>query len=789
MSGRRWLVPVLVSILLASVCGGCGKPGSTGSGASALPIDRLGGPHPRLLLTAEKQAYLRSRLDTSHKWLWERYLQDLPGKVAVSRRTVPIGDVRADGDLAADLAFAWLMTGSDSLLGIARTHLLRLTDDSQWNAPGDLVYLIGSHFLMGIALSYDWLYPALSDSERTRVAAFLGGKAEAQYQAIVKERIWWRNQYYQNHSHSNFCGLAYAAAALYGQDPRAPQWLAVCGKFFDRVFQVLPEDGGSVEGYAYAGYGGEYLHKYALLARDLLGRDYTDNRWMKNYTSYMIQGLLPKCTDKEWAMTFGDAPRRGWTSTAHHLFLLASLYRDTSAQWMGRYTVGLYPQGLGGAGWMILSWYDPEVGAADPTTFPAFKYFPVIDQVMMRSAWSDTAATLVGFYCGPSLGNTYADSALHDWGSGHRDPDAGEFQLFARGQFLAIDPLYTGFKLTADHNTMLFKNQGQLGDEIPGFASAEALRFKHHPGIVHTVSTPEYDYAVGDVRRAYHPTLGLKRFIRHVLFVKPDILLVADQVDLDDKGAVYSFPAEEIRTEGGLTHADNGYVVGPEGGAYVIFDGVPGTYSLTACYLDNRPGEGAYFFEVDGRTVHSWKSRNEELDDNLIEVSPPVELKAGSRIAFRGSPMAAECRLTKMTAFSDRVRVEREAQWLLHLDPRAEVARRGDRVEAALGGAVLDLYALRPGQNRLDWELFKIKKADVEPFTFRETKRIVILPEFEGGSALVLALMRARGSAEPALEGVKATVEGSRVRLTWKRLGKTVALDWDLEQMQPSFRF
>src|SRR5262245_11007010 len=296
---------------------------------------------------------------------------------------------------------------------------------------------------------------------------------------------------------------------------------------------------------------------------------------------------------------------------------------------------------------------------------------------MMRSSWTDPAATLVGFKCGPFMGMTHSKGAAFDFGTGHEHLDAGSFQLFGRCEFLAIDPLYTGYKLTADHNTMLFKGRGQLGEQA-GFASAEALRFGHYPEIVYAETTAAFDYVVGDVTRAYHPALGLARHVRHLLFVKPDVLLVADEVSLRDRGIVHNYPPDRIQTAGGLTHAPNDYVVGPEGEAFVEFEGDAGTYQVAAVYLDNVPDAGRYAFAVDGATVAEWRSRNEDRDDHLIEVSPAVRLRRGSRVAVRAAPMAPGGRLVKMSVFGADVPAPRKAEWLLHLDPRAEIRERPD---------------------------------------------------------------------------------------------------------------
>ena len=650
--------------------------------------------HPRLLLDRQRLLSLRTEILNTRRFLWERYQQDIPRMVGIADGSIKLDDIRYEGDLVPDLAFAWLMTSNQDLLREAKHQLLKLTSESQWDSEESLAYLVPSHFLFGIALGYDWLFSELTPKEKSQVASRLGKEAERQFQAITSGRIWWRNQYFQNHSHSNTCGLAFAAAALYGEDDRAASWLKVCDDFFQKVFENLPKDGGSLEGYAYAGYGGEYLLKYAMLAKELLGKDYTGCPWMQNFATYLLHGLLPYRTAKEWAMTFGDAPRRGWTSTAQHLFLLAGLYRDPAAQWMGNRVIGLSETGLGSHGWMMLIYYDPTLKTADPAEFPTFMHFSEIDQVMMRSSWTDPEAMLIGFKCGPFMGKTLSRSAPFDYGTGHQGPDAGAFQIFANRQFLAIDPLYPGYKLTENYNTMLFKGVGQLGEQT-AFGSAEALHFRHYPEIVQTQSKAAYDYVAADVTRAYHPSLGLRWFRRHLLFVKPSVLLVADEISLDNKGMVYNYAAEMLQTSGGLKHGSNDYVIGAQGDAFLFFAGVPGPYQLTAVYLDNAPGVGKYSIVVDGKTIHSWTSKNEDTDDHLLAVSPTVELKLGSRIAFHAEPMAVGCRLVKMTAFSSQVAMPLKAEWLLHFDPSAEIQRDKNRIQASLQGSVADIY--KPG--------------------------------------------------------------------------------------------
>ena len=770
MDAGAWKSFILAACLVIVSCG------KEGPEAELTGRQALNNPHPRILLTPKVQKRLKSSLSSTHKWLWERYFQDLPDKLeAGSRQALPEDLNRGHADLAPGLCFAWLMTGDQAHLEVAKKHLLNLARSQEWDPENDLVH---GHLLQGIALAYDWLYQSLTSEERSLVAERLTREAQAEYERMTTGRVWYHNQYFQNHAISNFCGFAYAAAALYGEDERAPEWLALSEDFFDVVFRTLPVDGTSLEGLSYGQYDFEFIAKYAEFARTLLGRDFYDTPGLKEMPSWILHSILPTHTAEEWAMTFGDAPRHAnWHGPEPQLFLAASKYNDRVAQWLGKYLINLEESGLGSATFWAILWYDSDVEEADPAQFPTFKHFEENDQVMMRSSWTDPDAMLVGFKCGPFMGKTHSLTAEWDWGTNHQQPDAGSFQIFAKGQFLAIDPLYTTFKRTANHNTMLFKGRGQLGEDIIWMGVAECLQYRHYPEIVHVNTSPEYDYIVGDVTRAYHPALGLKKFERHLLFIKPDVLLVADRIELDDKGVLFSYFSKELKVSGGLTHASNGYVVGKEGEAYTIFEGKPGTYTITANYLDNFPGEGRYSFEVDGKTVHSWKTTSRVCDNHFI-VSPPVQLKTGSRISFRGADMPHNCRLIRMTVHSEEVAFPREAQWLLHFDPEAEIVSESSHIMASLGEASLYLYSLLSTETGLSWEEFEIKNPHDR---FRQTKRLVISPSFNNGFTAIFALLHARGKDSPELKDLHSEINmDGLTSLGWDFEDRRISIDWDL---------
>ena len=208
MNTGAWKTFILAACLVIASCGKEG-PEAGLSGRQA-----LNNAHPRILLTPKVQERLRSDIQGSHKWLWERYLQDLPGKLEAGSVEALTEDLdRGHANLAPDLAFAYLMSGDKAHFQVARNHLLNLALSQEWDPENDLVH---GHLLQGIALAYDWLYNDLAEEERSVVAARLAREAQAEYERMTTGRVWYHNQYFQNHGISNFCGFAYAAAALYG---------------------------------------------------------------------------------------------------------------------------------------------------------------------------------------------------------------------------------------------------------------------------------------------------------------------------------------------------------------------------------------------------------------------------------------------------------------------------------------------------------------------------------------------------------------------------------------------
>ena len=153
--------------------------------------------------------------------------------------------------------------------------------------------------------------------------------------------------------------------------------------------------------------------------------------------------------------------------------------------------------------------------------------------ISARSDWSGKESMVV-FKCGAPLGNAVdkAPAGLPDVKDlGHVHPDANHFVIFANGEYLIKNNGYVR-RQTKYHNTLLIDDKGQWG-EIRTWFAPFPLRKDKNPNIVLVEPGEKVDYMIGDASHAYPDELGLKKFTRQLIYVKPDVLIVVDDIELD----------------------------------------------------------------------------------------------------------------------------------------------------------------------------------------------------------------------------------------------------------------
>ncbi|MBI2301179.1 MAG: DUF4962 domain-containing protein [Armatimonadetes bacterium] len=506
------------------------------------PLEKLRGVHPRIYLDASRVAKLREAVATTHKVLWERlkpYCDRAAksGPPAYRERDSYSGDEqlwqREVGNAMPYLALAWLLTSDRSYLDAARAWALASCSYQTWGLGAiDGMDLATGHQTFGLALVYDWCYHDLDAATLQTIRETLIRRVGKQAGAAASGSAWWSRSYLQNHLWVNLTGIAAAGFTLFDEHDDALTWIGLALAKYRTTLDSLGDDGASHEGVGYWGYGVENLLKFMDLARSLLGVELYDHPWFRNTAAYRQYLALPRdaWTRANNIVDIADCPRSNWYGPDYLLRRLAAEYRDPHAQWLAE-QLDVADVNDASALWLNLLWFDPALAPAPPADLPTARWFRDLDLVSCRSDWSGAESLLV-FKCGPFIGHHGVRHFSYDPGGGHVHPDANHFVLFGGGEWLVRDDGYAA-KWTAQHNTLLVDGAGQMGEGAQWFKGSEPLAVKAAPKILAITSTAALDHLVGDATAAYPPNLGLRRYVRHLLFLKPDVLIVCDDIAAD----------------------------------------------------------------------------------------------------------------------------------------------------------------------------------------------------------------------------------------------------------------
>lgn len=498
--------------------------------------------HPRLFLDAQGFERLKTAITGTHAPIWARvkeradalalqqpprYEDHLP-----SRENDEQLWQRPVGEALPYLSMAYRLTGESKYLQAARAWALASVGYEHWSTGSQAdADLSAGHQSFGLAVTYDWLYDSLDAEARDVIRRQLIRHCNLMWLGIPRIR----KPLLQNHLWVCITGLGTAALALAGEPEAGWQplsWLELVREKYHGTEFSLGPDGASQEGVPYWSYGAEYMLKWWHLASDLLGENST-SPWWKNTAAYRLYLGLPR---HSWSFNntvvdFGDGPRADYYGADHLMHRLAQLYRDPHAQWVAEELTSA-KAAHDTAGWLNLIWYDPTLSPTVPSHLPTLHHFRDLEILSARSDWSG-GESLVAFKCGPPGGHAAPSKFSTDPGVGHAHPDANHFVVFGEGEWLIRDDGYAR-KFTLQHNTLLVDGRGQLGeggdwlnarDWFPGPGE--------HPGIFHVRHSRRLDEFAGQAAPAYPESAGVRSFVRHLYFLKPDVVIVADDIVVD----------------------------------------------------------------------------------------------------------------------------------------------------------------------------------------------------------------------------------------------------------------
>jgi len=413
-------------------------------------------------------------------------------------------------DSAATLAFAYRITGEAKYGQTARRLIL---DAASWNPDGATNYRYNDEAAMPIlylmSRAYTWGYDALSEEDRRQIRQTMAVRGRQVFTYLRSFPHTWRS--YDSHRNRAWHKLGEVAIAFLGEIEEAPQWLEHTVNVFYCCYPVWSDDdGGWHEG---TSYWSGYLSKQTWwldVMKSALGIDGYRKPFFHRAGWFPLYAMPPGTI----CGGFGDSEiERNPRGIADSVAVLARGAQEGYWQWWADQNGGNIGSGCLG----LLRARQPAPKPRPPNDLPQSKLFRGTGLAMLHSDLLDARNDVQVFFKSSPMG-----SQSHGFNA------QNSYILAVHGKPVLIwtgrrdwhgSPHHTQWMWeTKAQNCILVNGQGQkkhtssdVGGKIVAFHTSRSL-----------------DYVAGEAGQTYGD--ALKQFTRTILFAKPDIIVIYDQL-------------------------------------------------------------------------------------------------------------------------------------------------------------------------------------------------------------------------------------------------------------------
>jgi hypothetical protein len=514
---------------------------------SAVPTE-----HPRMLTTPDNLEDFRARKDGDGKKTFDEINKHIQKRVkdeadpTKGPEALPAEPTNQSTAVATrdavkvpmmDAAFIYLITHDPDYANFAKRRLLHL---ASWNTKtGTTSYEADDQIHRDIALTgataYDWLYDALSQSERETIVKMVHDRATTIANDVLYDQNPITKKPNDSHGWAVFGYLGMIAIALLHDDidvngsnvsEDAQEWFNLIVPTYINLAPTWGgEDGGWGNGVGYWQISTLSNKRfvdtlYAATGFSIYDKAYNRNEYLYPLYSLPFGQKIGQFGDNiDGSLGYGIMRVNVHGSSTRN----AQMLQNEVAQWYAQQ----YPYEY--ANEFTYLYEDSSLPARPPVEMPTAKYFDQIGEVMMHSSLFDPKRISLFFKSSP-------------YGSfNHRHPDQNAIIIKAFGEDLTIDGgFYDSY--SSDHNVLYTKQtfaknaitydnkKGQKPDDRD--ASGQITGF---------ATNKDFDAAVGDATTAYNnyndPTKpGLDLAQRSVIYVKPGAFVIVDNLNAREPG-------------------------------------------------------------------------------------------------------------------------------------------------------------------------------------------------------------------------------------------------------------
>jgi hypothetical protein len=544
---------------------------SIGAGAVVFPmpgreelLGRIPKGHPRLFVRPEQLARLcelaRGELRESYEKMvedCERLLEN-PPDTSDPPKYPPGTQVKSEEwrkiwwgnrertikalNAAATLGFVWLLDGNERYGREAKRILIEV---ARWDVRGATNYHYndeaGMPYVYFFARAYTFVNDLLDDGEKAKCREVIRFRGNEMYAHLNPRHLWTP---YASHSNRAWHKLGEAGIAFLDEIPEARDWVWFAMNVFYNVYPVWSDaDGGWHEGVAYWN---SYVSRFTYFA-DVMRVAMEVDAYKKPYFSkagYYAMYLQPPGTP---GGGFGDlVPERTPSGNRALMTALAAQARNPHWRWYVDAIGGPSPES-GYIGFVRGSL--PKVDPKAPEDLPTSRAFHGIGQAFLNTTLKDVGENVqFGFKSSP-LGT-----------QSHGYDANNSFFLYAYGQRLFAPTGRRDVYGSDHHRDWMWETKSTNSITVNGRGQTPKHSVASQGKVIGFETSKAVDYVAGDAGGAYGD--ALTRFERHVLFFKPELLVIYDVLEAPQPSTFEwrLHSPVEIKTD---TQYDIGVVSGP----------------------------------------------------------------------------------------------------------------------------------------------------------------------------------------------------------------------------------
>ena len=413
-------------------------------------------------------------------------------------------------DSAATLAFTRLLDGNEEYGALAKRLLL---DAARWDPKGATGYRYndeaGMPYAYFFSRAYTFLYDALSEEEREQCRSVMRIRGQEMYEHLCPSHIW---RPYSSHSNRAWHFLGEVALAFQGEIPESRDWLWFAMNVFYCAYPVwCDDDGGWHEGMAYWR---SYIGRFTWWA-DIMRSALAIDAYRKPYFSqigYYPMYVQPPGT---YGGGFGDlCGRLDSKGNVPLLQIFAAQAQNPYWQWYVE-AHGRPPVQTGYVGFIRGAMKSPS--AKVPDDLPSSRCFAGIGLAALNSNLLDAKNNVAVLFKSSPFGT-----------QSHGYDANNAFLLTAFGRPVFISSGWRDIYGSDHHTNWMWHTKSTNCITVNGQSQT-----KHSPAAVGRIeafhTSPAMDFVSGEAGYAYDG--ALKQFTRSVLFVKPQLIVIFDELD------------------------------------------------------------------------------------------------------------------------------------------------------------------------------------------------------------------------------------------------------------------